>query len=290
MTNNSIYEIIKKLKSNIKNTDQNKSSHWHKHTRNIEEYLDITKNYGFGSYEKKTYKEFFYIILRRLVFGNKVFKTKLYKQCKIIFDKDKRVIDADIIRHIFSYNIIKNYVNPKSICIIGDGKLNAVLCSHLMFPDAKIYSINLSEVLLHDLLILDKLNLKIKSKISLVENVETEEDENLLNIVPSNFKKFLMDKKIDLFINVASFQEMTKVEISNYFEIIKSNKSLLYCCNREYKKLVGGEEIYFDEYPFSNSKILFKEDCQFYKKYYSLRYPFIKKFPGNIKHCLVKFS
>ena len=55
MTNNSIYEIIKKLKSNIKNTDQNKSSHWHKHTRNIEEYLDITKNYGFGSYEKKTY-------------------------------------------------------------------------------------------------------------------------------------------------------------------------------------------------------------------------------------------
>lgn len=290
MTNNSIYEIIKKLKSNIKNTEQNKSSHWHKHTRNIEEYLDITKNYGFGSYEKKTYKEFFYIILRRLVFGNKVFKTKLYKQCKTIFDKDKRVIDADIIRHIFSYNIIKNYVNPKSICIIGDGKLNAVLCSHLMFPDAKIYSINLSEVLIHDLLILDKLNLKIKSKISLVENVETEEDENSLNIVPSNFKKYLMNKKIDLFINVASFQEMTKVEINNYFEIIKSNKSLLYCCNREYKKLVGGEEIYFDEYPFSNSKILFEEDCQFYKKYYSPRYPFIKKFPGNIKHCLVKFS
>ena len=53
-------------------------------------------------------------------------------------------------------------------------------------------------------------------------------------------------------------------EISQYFkEVIKNNKSILYCCNREYKKLVGGEELHFDKYPWDNTKKLFWEDCPF---------------------------
>ena len=83
---------------------------------------------------------------------------------------------------------------------------------------------------------------------------------------------------------------MTINEISNYFEIIKNNKSKLYCCNREYKKLYGGEELYFDKYPFANSKKIFWEDCPWHQKHYSLRPPFIHKYHGNIKHCLVDFS
>ena len=47
---------------------------------------------------------------------------------------------------------------------------------------------------------------------------------------------------------------MTIDEIENYFRIIKTNNALFYCCNREYKKLVGGEESYFENYPWGNIK------------------------------------
>ena len=49
-----------------------------------------------------------------------------------------------------------------------------------------------------------------------------------------------MKNKIDLFINIASFQEMEPDILSNYFEIISSNKSILYHCNRHAKTLSEG--------------------------------------------------
>jgi len=290
MDNVNIKNIIEKLKNNINETNHNKSSHWKVHAKKIDEFLDITKNYGFGSFEKKSFKKIFYFFLKRLVFGNKVFKTLLYKNCKIIFDKLHREMDSDVMRHIFTFNKIKEYIEPKSICIIGDGKLNGILCAHLMFPEAKIFSINISEVLIHDLIILNQMNLKIKNQVILVENLNTKYENSSLILVPANLKRFLLNKNIDLFINIASFQEMTTNEIDNYFDIIKNNKGMLYCCNREYKKLIGGEETNFNKYPFSNCTKIFWEDCSWYKKYYSLRYPFIKNFPVNIKHCLVDYS
>jgi len=286
----SIKKNLLKLNLNIKKSNKNKSSHWQKHITYNNQFFDINKNHGFGSYENKSYKEIIYFILKRLVFKRKIFKTLLYRNLKNFFDSINRTVDADAIRHCFTLNLLKKYINPRSICIIGDGKLNGVLSAHLMFPLAKIYSVNLSETLAHDLLILNKLNLKIKNNVKIVDNLNCFTDSSKLVLVPSNFKKILMNKKIDLFINIASFQEMTEKEIKNYFKIVKNNKAMLYCCNREYKKLIGGEEIYFCRYPFSNSKIIFWENCPWHKKYYSLRYPFIKKFPNNVIHALVKFS
>jgi len=126
--------------------------------------------------------------------------------------------------------------------------------------------------------------------VTLVENLNTYSQNNKLFLIPANNKKFLMNKKIELFINIASFQEMTTNEINEYFQIIKNNKSKLYCCNREYKKLPDGEEIYFEKYPFSNSKKIFWENCSWHQKLYSLKPPFIHKYDGNVKHCLVDFN
>ena len=83
---------------------------------------------------------------------------------------------------------------------------------------------------------------------------------------------------------------MTFNELNEYFKIIKKNKSKLYCCNREYKKLYANEELYFDKYPWEDSKRIFWEDCPWYQKYYSSKFPFIHKYHGNIKHCLVDFG
>ena len=283
-------KILHKLNKNIFESNKNKSSHWIRHTRKMNDILNISKNYFFGSYEKKSYKEFLYFFLRRIVFGNKIFETKLYRDFKIIFNKMNRTIDADVIRHIFTFNTISKYIEPKSICIIGDGKLNGVLSANLMFPKAKLYNVNLSEVLMHDLVILNKTNLKIKEEVNLVEKIDQEVNNKQLELIPSNFKNYLLNKKIDLFVNMASFQEMGKSEIADYFKIMKNNNAMLYCCNRDYKKLVGGEEIYFSEYPFNDAEKIFWESCTWHKKYYSLKYPFIRKFPSNVLHCLVKFS
>ena len=59
MDNVNIKNIIEKLKNNINETNHNKSSHWKVHAKKIDEFLDITKNYGFGSFEKKSFKKYF---------------------------------------------------------------------------------------------------------------------------------------------------------------------------------------------------------------------------------------
>tara|TARA_Y100000310_G_C20478164_1_gene713426 strand:+ start:64 stop:924 length:861 start_codon:yes stop_codon:yes gene_type:complete len=283
-------QTINKLINNIKETNLNKSSHWKKHLPDGSDYLNQFEHLGFGMFTKKSVKNLIHNILAKIIFGNEVFKTKTYYAYKSIFDKIERYIDVDTIRHIFTFEKIKEHLNPKTICIIGDGKLNGVLGAHLTFPSANIYSVNLSEVLINDYIILDKINLDLKKSVELIDNINFINNNKILTLVPSNYKKFLLNKNIELFINIASFQEMTKNEINSYFEIIKNNQSKLYCCNREYKKLPDGEELYFDKYPFSNSRKIFWENCPWHQKFYSLRPPFIHNYGGNIKHCLVDFS
>jgi hypothetical protein len=257
---------------------------------NNSDYLDPFSSLGFGSFGKKNVNNFIHNLLARVIFGNNIFKTITYYAYKSVFDKIDRYIDVDTIRHIFTFEKLKKYVNPKSICIIGDGKINGVLGAHLTFPNTKIYSVNLSETLINDNMILEKIDIGLKKSITLIEDLNLPIEDKILTLIPSNFKKILLNKNIELFINIASFQEMTICEINKYFEIIKNNKSKLYCCNREYKRLPGGEELYFEKYPFSNAKKIFWEDCPWHHKFYSHKPPFIHKYDGNIKHCLVDFD
>ena len=282
-------QITSKLIKNIKETNLNKSSYWKKYSPESSDYLNQFK-YLACSFTKKNAKNYFHNILSRMIFGNYIFKSNTYYFYKSVFDKIERYIDKDTLRHIFTFEKLKKYVNPKSICIIGDGKLNGVLGAHFTFPKAKIYSVNLSEVLINDYIILNKMNIDITKSVTLVDKINFSFDKEILTLVPSNFKTTLLNQKIELFINIASFQEMTENEINNYFEIIKNNKSKLYCCNREYKKLPDGEELYFANYPFSNSKKIFWENCPWHQKLYSLKPPFIHNYDGNHKHCLVDFS
>lgn len=282
--------IITKLINNIDLSNQNKSSHWKKYLPADVNYLNHFKSNNFGTFTKKNIiRNYFENLLAKIVFGKDIFKTKTYENYLTVFNKIERHVDNDAFRHIFTFEKLKKIVNPQSICIIGDGKINGVLGAYLTFPSAKIFSVNLSEILINDYIILDQIDI-FKKSITLVDDISSSKKNKLLTLVPSNHKKFLLNKDIELFINIASFQEMTKIEIENYFKIIKNNKSKLYCCNREYKKLPGGEEIFFDKYPFSNAKKIFYEDCPWHQKFYSLEPPFIHDYDGNIKHSLVEFN
>jgi len=163
--------IINKLINNIKESNLNKSSYWKKHLPDDSDFLNHFKHLGFGAFTKKSPKNFIHNILIKIIFGNKVFKTKTFQAYKSEFDKISRYIDIDTIRHIFTFEKIKEHINPKTICIIGDGKLNGVLGAHLTFPSSKIYSINLSEVLINDYINLNKMNINIKNSLELVDGI-----------------------------------------------------------------------------------------------------------------------
>ena len=301
---------IKKLQENIELSNNNKSSHWKlllpkekklKDYQNVEdqlsryyrkknEYLNKYEHLGAGAYTYKSYKDFFYKIFQNIIYGSKIFQTDTYNKYKILFDKNHRFIDNDTIRHIFTFEKLKELVNPKTICVIGDGKLNGLLGAYLTFKNSKIFTINLSEVLINDYVILKEFDKNIAKSIEIIDNENFEINKKTIYLLPSNLKNFLLNKKIDLFINIAAFQEMNIDEINSYFNIIQNNKSKLYCCNREFKKLTGGEEIYFENYPWKNSKIIFWENCKWHQKYFDMKFPFIHKYDGNVKHCLVSFD
>lgn len=280
--------IISKLIKSISESKKDKSSHWRARLPENSDYLDPYKHFGFSAYTKKSFKNPLHNILTKIIFGSDVFKTETYKEYKNIYDQINRFVDVCTIRHILTFEKLKTFIKPKKICVIGDGKLNGILGAYLTFPEAKLFSVNLSEVLINDYIILYKTNIPLKDSVEVVEDKNFQSKEKL-TLIPSNYKDYLLDKNIDLFINIASFQEMTVTEIEKYFYIIKNNKSSLYCCNREYKKLIGGEKLYFDNYPFSNSKKIFWENCPWHQNWYSLRPPFINKYDGNHKHCLVEF-
>lgn len=283
--------LIKELEKVILETEGNKSSHW-KLSLNKKNYFDIKLPMGFGTYtQQKKINSFFHNFFAKLIFDKKIFISDEYFIYKKIFDKISRQIDIDTIRHINTFDLLKKILKPKKICVIGDGKANFVLGSLKVFPSSKIYSVNLTETLINDYLIIEETKIIKNEEIQVINKKDMEEEKNKkLYLIPSSCKDFLKDKNIDLFINISSFQEMVINEVNNYFDIIKNNKALLYCCNREYKKLVGGEELYFEKYPWGDGKKMFYEDCIWHQKFYSIKPPFIHNYDGNHKHCLIDYK
>ena len=284
--------ILNKLEKFIEFDHSNKSSYWKSKFNSHVNYKDPSESFSSGGYFKKNLiRSFMHFIFSIINFGYDIFKSEVFKKYKIVFDKSKRQINDDTIRHIFTFDLLKTINPPSNLCVIGDGKCNFVIGALLTFPHSRIFSINLSETLINDYMILKDMKILDDNKIQVIENVDDEilSDKKLI-LIPSHLKESLLDKNINLFVNIASFQEMTIDEINNYFRIIKSNKSLFYCCNREYKKLDGGEELYFDNYPWGDITKKIYEDCPWYQTYYQFKYPFIRKFNGNIKHCLIDYS
>ena len=284
---------LKKLEKFIDFTENNKSSHWKKYLNAKSDFYKNNSILGFGAFTSKNfYKKFLHYFLARLVFNSHIFNSKTFKKYKNIFNKNNRQIDVDAIRHIHTFELLINKIDSNKIskiCLIGDGKLNGLIGCLLNYPSSKIYTINLAETLINDYIILKQMNIVNENDIQIVENEDDLNKDKKIYLIPSHMKEIFYKKNINLFINIASFQEMEVIEIENYFQIIKSNKSLLYCCNREHKKLPDGKNIFFEKYPWGDGIKLLLEDCTWHQKFYFFRYPFIKKYDGNIKHCLINY-
>ena len=294
---------LEDLKNNLNlNDGTEKSSHWLNELKTFKLEDDFSlnhNNFGFGNLEKNTIiRKIYHQFFQRIIFSKNIFHSKKYIQFQKIFELQNRVLDFDIMRHVHTFIYLEELLfrneNINKICIIGDGRTNFLSPSyHLNYFD-KIISVNLTETLIVDLLLLEKDDSIRKDEVKVV-NTKEEINESLLDknikiiLVSSQFNRILLDEDIDFFVNICSFQEMTLEVINDYFEIIKSNKSFLYCCNREKKELVGGEIIEFGKYPWGDVDVLFFEECPWHKKWYThTKFPFIFNY-DLVLHKLVKY-
>jgi hypothetical protein len=73
----------------------------------------------------------------------------------------------------------------------------------------------------------------------------------------------------DVVTNVGSMQEMNYATIERYFSFLRRRckpGNLFYCCNRELKRLIGGEVIEFKKYPWwPADRHLVDEVCPWYR-------------------------
>tara|TARA_B100001029_G_C14946917_1_gene386482 strand:- start:11 stop:913 length:903 start_codon:yes stop_codon:yes gene_type:complete len=280
-------KIKAKLEDSLSSTDLNKSSYWQHHSKDLNQYSFKT----FKLLKKNFFRSILHNFFSKLVYGKEIFKTDEFKEYKKQFDRMDRIIDNDTMRHVFTLNLLKKYINPKKICVIGDGRACFFLGALNIFKNSQIIHVNLNEMLLNDYTIISDLKVLDDEKIQLINNEnETFGKEKKLILVPASLKKVLLNQNIDLFVNIASMEEMTSIEINKYFEIIKNNNSLFYCCNREYKRLYDGEEAIFSRYPWGEGNKLFFENCKWHQKFYIFKFPFIIKYNGTHKHCLIDYS
>jgi len=285
-------KIINKLRYSLKDSHKYKSSYW-KNLKYSEDLDDIYGHFGFGTFEKKTFiRNLAHTFFQYLIYGKNLFKMSEFKILKNFYDKFNRQIDIDSIKHVFTFNFLKNKIgNPQSISVIGDGKANFVTCAYLNYPHSKIFSINLPEVLIHDYLILKEYKIFREDEISVVTNEkDLEGSQKRLFLVSPDKVDLLQNIKVDFYANLCSFQEIKFDDIIKYFEIIKKHKALFYCCNRRSKILPGGENIVFQDYPWGKGKNIVEGQCEWIKKIYFFRPPFIKSYDGPHDHKLISYN
>jgi hypothetical protein len=279
---------IDKLEKFISRDSNNKSKYW-KHHHNHHNYKNIYESSGYGIFTQLNKKNrIFHLILSVFTFGIFTFFSKEYQYYSKLFKSNNRQVDNDTFRHIKTFILLRKFKNIKKLCIIGDGKANFLIGALKFFPNAQIFSVNLSETLINDYSIINKFKLAHDDDIQVIEKIEEINSDKKIFLIPSSNKEFLQNMNIDLFINICAFQEMTQDETEKYFNIIKNNKSYLYSCNREYKNWKG-EVTIFKNYPWGDGIFIFYDDCKWHKKYYNKKFPFIHK-QANCKHCLIRYN
>lgn len=237
-------------------------------------------------------KYYLSFIFQISIFGKVVLFNEFARKYKLICREQSRLFNYELLYHsIFLSLLSKRKILKKNVCVIGDGKANFVNGVLNLNEISKIYSVNLPQSLIQDLIILTKFKTIEENLIKVVDKKEDLEDKKCkLFLIPTQNKSFLLNQNINLFVNTFSFQEMPIQEVHEYIEIAKSNHSYLYSLNREEKKMYDNKIIRYKEYGLNEKgNTLFEEEAKFVKYFYNARFPFIHKKKSKVIHSLTKF-
>lgn len=284
----------------IEESDTRKSSHWSHYTsgRQISRAGAISGISGFGTRNQRTFlRRTLHSVFQRYLMGftHPVFKSASYAHARQICRRQERVLDLDVVRHCCTIDLLETWKSklnhPSVACVIGDGQANFVTLALASGLFEKVVSVNLVDILLNDLDLIET-GLRLDEKdVCLVENKAEmcaflADSKAKVALVPAHRTSSLNCCGVPLFVNIASFQEMTPEIVAEYFSIIESNSAALYCCNRELKELPGGERLEFEAYPWGKSNTLLDELCPWHQEFYSSRPPFIRPYDGPTRHRL----
>ncbi len=222
--------------------------------------------------------------------------------------KQNRSYDLDLLRQSLTISFLQSYLpnvmKPTSTaCVIGDGFASMTSLLLQSKSAGKIILINLNKTLLVDLWYLklwmgDRV---FQESVDLVTNKDQLEEVlckpakiagNVIAIQAVN-QDLLKYCPVELFINIASMQEMDPHIINRYFQNMREiqSKTIFYCCNRIEKKLPDGTITKFEEYPWmSEDEIIIDELCPWHQEFYSFRPPFFRRYDGPIQHRLVNLA
>lgn len=286
------------------------SSHW----RTIGSQRVLKKNNGycvegagFGFYRRRNLLDKIKSLPERILL---LYLLRKYSCPKYLVDAGKKMVyksghmlNFDSVKQILSLWAILKTLNKgdtlteagiDTVCVIGDGYGFFSGLLKLVNPNIRVISVNLGRTLFFDVLFSQRCLPEIHSIL-----LKTEEGKNshLLNFqlifIEAENYSFLENMPIDLFINIASMQEMNPEVIDRYFEYIRTSPKspcYIYCCNRSRKVLPDGTVTEFMKYPWRDSENLLDELCPWFQKYPSSSPPFWRPFDGPIQHRLARIK
>jgi hypothetical protein len=283
------------------------SSHWKEHGAKLCVVMDDTDNItsligcGHGDSGRtnvvnrilKYICNFSYFI--RL--SNKKDLLYLSKKAIPVIKKMDTYFSYDCFRQICSLSVIREHfrVDPKSvfnIMVIGDGFgfLSGLLKK--VYPRARITLVDIGKSTMFQAVNLQRAYPNCSHR--LAGRAYPQGDDFDFLYVPTEQIYKIGSARYDLFISIASMQEMNYSTIARYFDLMRhacAKDSLFYCCNRVSKKLSGGELIEFLKYPWQKEDRYFVDEiCGFYKYTFIARFPFIQRFNGLFMHRLVSLK
>jgi len=224
------------------------------------------------------------------------------KVAKGVAKKQGTIFSYDCLRQALSLAFIERSLGDKKhilkskgarVCIIGDGYGYLACLFKIVFPNIQVVEVNLGRTLLFDATYIQKVFpdesvalLNERSDCKSIDDIEASfvlleaENYNLIEHLP-----------VDLFVNIASMQEMDLSVVQNYFQYMRKSKrdnKYFYCCNRLEKNLPDGEIIQFSKYGWRlQDEIIIDELCPWYQKFPVPYPPFWKSFDGPIQHRFV---
>ena len=300
---------IKWLASLIENDEKDVSSLWKGQTSDFSyengKFSGLT---GFGSYTPRVgwLKRVAHYLLQmpyRLVGNRYTSFGKMERIARDVAAKQGRNYEFDIMRQALLLSFLEKQIGDvlkkpdNIIVVIGDGfaTLSAMLLK--AYPHSRVVMINLTKVLLVDVVYLKKILPDVNvaavhdepslsaalADINIRAMACRADDRALLGLLPS-----------DLVIDYVSMAEMKEEVVSHYFELIRQSggqQPLFYCCNREEKEFSDGTITRFENYPWDDrDDIIVDELCPWNQSRYTTHPPFYMPYQGSIRHRLARMA
>lgn len=225
--------------------------------------------------------------------------SRCLRAARVVAARTGRQLTEDMIRQALglalSLDLVEHDTAGRATAIIGDGFGVMTSLVLAVLPDRKVIVVNLVKSLLADMVFLRQA--APDAGMALVHDLDEmkqalDSPEISIIAVMADDARLLARAPIGLAINTHSMQEMTAPVIAEYFDLLRkapAEKTAFYCCNKLVKRLPGGFENKFMEYPWRTTDgSLVDEEAPWSRITYSARPPFWRRRQGDpIWHRLV---